>query len=117
MEGTRGLASARNLDVDESGDNMVAVPCVMKWYYVSNTNAANLYLKFYNTAGTPTVGTDTPVLTCMIPTGAAANVGLPVEGVHFSLGIGIGATTGAADADTGAPGANDVIVNVGYNEI
>ena len=35
-------------------------------------------------------------------------------GLAFAAGIGLRATTGVADADTGAPTANDVVANVWY---
>lgn len=105
------LIPHRNLDVDESGDAGVPIPTRLYGYYVYNNAAAVRYLKLYNTAAAPTVGTDTPILTIPLPAGSAANVGL-VGGVPFSKGIGLGATTGVADSDTGAPAANDVVVNL-----
>ena len=35
-------------------------------------------------------------------------------GIQFSLGIGIGATTGVADNDTTGPGANECVVTLLY---
>lgn len=85
--------------------------------YVCNLNAAVRYLKFYNKASAPTVGTDTPVLTYPIPastTGAGVVVHLPPDGIAFGTGIAYATTTGVADADTGAVAANEVIVNGSY---
>ena len=81
-----------------------------------NTNAAARYIKLYNKATAPTVGTDTPVLTLLVP-GNAAGAGNNFEmtaGIPFATGIGFGTTTGMADSDTGAVGANEVIVNLFY---
>jgi hypothetical protein len=82
-----------------------------------NTNAAARFLKLYNKATAPTVGTDTPVMTIPIP-GNTAGAGVVLDtggmGIAFGTGIGIGITTGVADADTGAPAANEVVVNVLY---
>lgn len=103
----------RNIDVDESGDAGVASPCMLHGWFIHNKNAATIYVKVYNKATAPTVGTDTPALTIPIPTGASANVEF-LGGIEFTAGIGLGATTGVADNDTGAPGANDVIVNLFY---
>lgn len=83
---------------------------------VINLNAAVRYLKFYNKSTTPTVGTDTPVLTFPIPasaTGAGFNISI-AQGIEFSAGIAIAITTGAADNDTGAVAANEIIVNLAY---
>ena len=82
----------------------------------TNINAAVRYLKVYDKAAAPTVGTDTPVKTLAIP-GNAAGAGIVVPfpvGVTFANGIGIAITTGSADADTGAVAAGDIIVNLDY---
>lgn len=82
-------------------------------YYISNTNSSVCYVKFYNKASAPTVGTDTPVLVLAIPGSGAANVSFPA-GVNFTTGLAFATTTGAGDADTGAVAANEVIVNLVY---
>jgi hypothetical protein len=82
-------------------------------YYISNTNSSVRYVKFYNKASAPTVGTDTPVLVLAIPGSGAANVSFPA-GVNFTTGLAFATTTGAADNDTGAVAANEVIVNLVY---
>lgn len=82
-------------------------------YYIYNDGATEVYVKLYNKATAPTVGTDTPVMTLGIPAGAAANLKGDI-GIAFTLGIGIGITTAAADADTGAVAANQVITNLFY---
>lgn len=82
-------------------------------YYISNTNSSVRYVKFYNKASAPTVGTDTPVLVLAIPGSGAANVSFPA-GVNFTTGLAFATTTGAADSDTGAVALNEVIVNLVY---
>lgn len=80
--------------------------------YVVNLNAAVRYLKFYNKASAPTVGTDTPVATFPIPasaTGAGFAINLD-PGFDFSTGIAYALTTGVADADTAAVAANEIII-------
>lgn len=77
-----------------------------------NLNAAVRYLKFYNKASAPTVGTDTPVATFPIPastTGAGFAINLD-PGFDFATGIAYATTTGAADSDTGAVAANEIFV-------
>lgn len=81
-----------------------------------NLNAAARYLKLYNKASAPTVGTDTPVLVLMIPgntAGAGLTINVPV-GIDFATGIAFALTTGIADADTGAVAASEIVVNLGY---
>jgi hypothetical protein len=82
-------------------------------YYISNTNSSVRYVKFYNKASAPTVGTDTPVLVLAIPGSGAANVSFPA-GINFTTGLAFATTTGAADSDTAAVAANEVIVNLVY---
>lgn len=79
----------------------------------SNTNAAVRYLKVYNKATAPTVGTDTPIRTIMLPPNGTIHLDFP-KGLRTSLGIGIGMTTGAAVADTGAVAAAEVISGMEY---
>lgn len=84
--------------------------------YAVNLNAAVRYLKLYNKASAPTVGTDVPVATLPIPasaTGAGFIVGIP-GGLNFTTGIAYALTTGVADADTGAVAANEIILAFGY---
>lgn len=82
----------------------------------SNINAAIAYLKFYNKASAPTVGTDTPVYVFPIP-GNAAGAGVTHSfpcGLEFTTGIAWALTTGATVASTGAVAASEVIVSIGY---
>lgn len=79
----------------------------------TNTNASARYLKLYNKASAPTVGTDTPVQVYMLPAGGGVSIALPV-GMVFSTGIALATTTGAADSDTGAVAANEIIVNLTF---
>lgn len=103
----------RSLSVVATGVLIKAGVAKLHGYYIFNNAATVRYVKFYNKVSAPTVGTDVPVLTIGIPAGAGANVEFG-GGVRFPLGLGIGATTGVADADTAAPSANDVVVNILY---
>ena len=79
----------------------------------SNVNAAVRYLKLYDKATAPTVGTDPVAYTFMLPgstTGGGSNVPL-ANALYFARGCGIGLTTGATVADTGAVAANEHIIN------
>jgi hypothetical protein len=82
-----------------------------------NTNASSpRFLKLYNKASAPTVGTDTPIMTIPIPANSqGAGLCLPFSmGVNFSLGIAIAITGGVADNDTTAILANEVVLNLTY---
>lgn len=84
--------------------------------FCSNVNAAVRYLKLYDKATAPTVGTDVPVWTLAIP-GGTAGAGfaktIPM-GLAFSLGIAFALTTEATDAGTTGVSANEHVVNLGY---
>src|SRR5436309_2733503 len=77
--------------------------------FLANNASALRYVKLYNKASAPSQS-DTPLLTIPLPANGAANVLAPA-GIDFTTGISCRATTGVADNDTGAPTANDVIVN------
>lgn len=78
-----------------------------------NAAAAARWLKVYNKASAPTVGTDTPVMTLYLP--GQTSFALDLDGVYFSTGIAYALTTGGADNDTGALTAADVLgLNVIY---
>jgi hypothetical protein len=86
--------------------------------YISagNTTANALYLKIYDKATAPTVGTDVPIHTFIIPggsTGAGSNMPLPPQGILCSNGIAIAITGAATDADTTAVTAGAAIINYG----
>lgn len=111
---TGGSSVYKTLDLDETEEEVKATAGSLYGYYFYNASTSVRYLKFYNaTAANVTVGTTTPVMTFPLPPSSAGNLGLDVP-VAFGTAITIAATTGLADSDTGAPSANDVIVNVFY---
>lgn len=81
---------------------------------VSNTGAAAAYVKLYNKASAPTVGTDVPVLTIAVPASGMVNVPFGSMGHRFATGIALAITNGAADNDTAAVAANQVKVLTSY---
>lgn len=114
-----GMTIFRSIDIDESEEEVKATAGQLFSISAFNTTAAPLYLKFYNlTAANTTVGTSTPVLTFVVPGNAdsdgAGFVWNNEIGFAFSTAISVACTTGVADADTGAPGANACIINLGY---
>lgn len=80
----------------------------------SNLNAAVRYLKFYNKASAPTVGTDAVVWKVALKVSTDPIVIVMPAGLKFTTGIAFALTTGIADTDTGAVAANELIVNLGY---
>lgn len=90
-----------------------AGPGKITGYFLGNSAATDAYVKLYDKATAPTVGTDVPKWTMRIPALSSANVGQMFP-LAFTLGIGFGITTGVADSDTGAVGADEVSVNLNY---
>lgn len=80
-----------------------------------NVSAAVKYLKIYNKASAPTVGTDVPIHTIPIPAGGMVNFPIPAAGLRLTTGFALAITGGIADADTTAVAAGDVVVNWEYN--
>lgn len=86
---------------------------LVTWYYITNLNTSYRFVKLYDKASAPTVGTDTPKVTLGIPGASSANVAFrnPLE---FELGLGLGMTTGIGDSNTGAVAADEIVANLGY---
>jgi hypothetical protein len=83
-------------------------------YIITNQNQSSTrYVRFYNSAAQPTLGTTSVYLTFAIPAASAANVNFS-PGIAFSNGMGIAASGGVADNDTTAISANDIVANVFY---
>ena len=115
---TGGLTIFRSLDLDETEEEVKGTAGQVYGWFIANLATSTRFVKFYNaTAANVTVGTTTPVLTFPIPGNAtddiAANA-LGEHGITFDTAITLAATTGIADNDTGAPGANEVVVNLFY---
>ena len=116
---TGGMSIFRSIDIDETEEEVKATAGQVFSIVAFNTTAAPLYLKFYNlTAANTTVGTSTPVLTFLVPGNAdsdgAGFVWNNDIGWAFGTAISVACTTAIADNDTGAPGANACLINVGY---
>ena len=114
-----GTTLYKNIDVDESEDEIKGSAGQVYWIHCMNLKASVLYLKFYNaTAANVIVGTTVPDLTFPIPTqgdtnGAGFVLAIP-NGIAFNTAITVACTTGVADNDSGAPGINECVLNLGY---
>lgn len=113
---TGGWSVERDIDLDEATPaNIKASAGQVGGWYLYNNASTTMYVKLYNKATAPVIGTDAALilLTIAIPAGAAANVEL-ANGIPFSSGIGWTATGAVGDTDTTAPAANDVVANLLY---
>lgn len=79
-----------------------------------NSDTVGYWVKFYNKASAPTVGTDVPVATKYVPAGG----GFVIEsttGIPYTTGIALAATLNATDADTTVvTTANKLVINLRY---
>lgn len=112
-----GTTMYRNVDVDETEDQVKGSAGQVYWIQCSNIDATPIYLHFYNNlAASVTVGTTTPDLTFLVPSQGDANgagfvLSIP-NGIAFSTGITVAATTTVGGA--AGPGTNEVLLNLGY---
>jgi endonuclease V-like protein UPF0215 family len=79
---------------------------------IGNTSAAIRYVKLHNTAVAPTAGSAVKQ-TIFLPASGGSNYYMD-SGLDFNQGIGFTTVTGAADSDTTAVGANDLLIEIFY---
>jgi hypothetical protein len=116
-----GLTVFRSLDLDETEEDVkTSAGCLYK-LRITNRTTSIRYVKLYNdTAANVIVGTTAPLDTIPVPAGGSADLATVITenfggvGLTFSAALSMAATTGFADNDTGAPGANDIIVSAYY---
>lgn len=78
-----------------------------------NAKASAVFIKFYDKATAPVAGTDTPIATYRLTNAADFDITVDLD---VSLGIGYAITGAAADADTTALTAADVVcLNLSYS--
>ena len=81
----------------------------------SNVGAAVAFVKLFNTAAAPTVGTTVPVLTMAVPAnGVPLNMNFDTLGMRFSAGISLDITNLVADSDATAVAAAQIKVMATY---
>jgi len=108
-----GVAFKRISTADTNGALVKAGPTTVSMLTGSNINAAARYLKVYDKATAPTVGTDEVAYTFILPgatTGGGSNIPLARE-LNLNRGFGLALTTGVADTDTGAVAASELVIN------
>jgi hypothetical protein len=85
---------------------------------ITNLDATPVFARLYNDTAANTDQTDTPLQRFVVPTqgnGNGAGFVLPINvGQEYSTAITLRVTTGAADNDTGALTANEVLVSYCY---
>lgn len=110
------VATATNINSAASTNAALVKSAAASLYCVvaTNTGASPRYVKLYNKATAPVVGTDVPVLTVPVAAGGFVPVDFGAIGHRFTTGLGVAITGGAADTDTTAVGASEVKVVISY---
>jgi hypothetical protein len=86
-------------------------------FFASNIGATVAYVKLYNKATAPTVGTDVPLMVIPVPAAVGTVAGFVeltpgFNGYRFPLGLGIAITGLMADSDTTAVAAGQIKVQL-----
>lgn len=92
-----------------NGALIVGSACNLDEVTVSNPTATAAFVKFYNKATAPTVGTDVPVLTIPVPANGIVSLAFGTIGKRFATGLGIAVTAGQAATDTAVTVAGIVV--------
>jgi len=112
-----GLAVSRRISTADTNTAVVKASAGQLYgWYLTNVGATPVYLKIYDKATAPTLASDTPVLTLLIP-GDSAGAGANAEftnGITFENGISIAITGAVADNDETAIAADEVVTNLLY---
>lgn len=82
--------------------SVTAVGSSLQTLNVSNPTATAAFLKLYDKASAPVVGTDTPVITLPVPANSIASLPLGANGQRFTSGIALALTGLQTDVDTTA---------------
>jgi hypothetical protein len=103
-----GLSKAKILSAASTNATSVKASAGQLYgWALFNSSATAKFVKLHNTAGTPTAGASVD-FTILVPPGSGANVEFS-HGIPYATGIGYTITGAAADADTTAVAANDVL--------
>jgi hypothetical protein len=85
---------------------------VVGWQF-TNLTASPKFVRLFNKASAPTVGTDSPVIVIAVPANGAVNHAQE-GGIGFATGIAFACTGAGADLDNTATAANDILGSVFY---
>jgi hypothetical protein len=78
-----------------------------------NASATTKYVRLFNLATAPTVGTSVPIMVVAVPATSSKEIEY-VPAVRFGTGLAVAITGGAAATDSTAVAAGDVQLLVSY---
>jgi hypothetical protein len=112
--GTAGTVPTSNTATSLDSNSITTATGYFKLVQSFNSSSsAIVYLKIYDKATAPIVGTDTPILTVGISTGSATIIGdAPIK---VTNGLAFALTEGIADSDATPVSANQVVVNFAHS--
>jgi len=107
----------RDEDIDETDIEIKGSAGQIYWIHVVNLDATPVYLHFWDVAAASvTVGTTAELVSFCVPSQGDANgAGFTMQfphGIEFGTAITVACTT--TISGTAGPGANEVLLNVGY---
>jgi len=116
---TGGLLSATVQRIKSAASTNAQVikasPTALLFINALNTAAAARYLKIYDKASAPTLASDLPILTLLLPaTNSQTQLVLTDFGIALANGLAIAIVTNLVDTDATAIAANDVYLTIGY---
>lgn len=113
---TGGLSMFSTIDLDETEEEVKGSAGTVYGFYIYSNVAAGTkrFVRFYDaTAANTTVGTTAAAMVFELDGTQGLTQNIP-QGLAFANGICVAATTAVAANDTGAPGANDIVMTVYY---
>lgn len=112
---TGGLARSRLLSAATTNATLVKSTAGQLYtIHGHNSAASDRYLKLYQKATAPIVGTDTPVETHVLKAGQPFRLDFTQYGNTFATGIAYAITANLPDNDTTAIGASEVVLVLHY---
>lgn len=111
-----GVSVYRNINLNTTGQLVKNGAANLYAIHIYNNSGQVRYIKLFDKGTAPALATDTPAITLAVAgsgTINSLNIVVPF-GINFNNGIGVGASAGAADGNTGTVNANDVICDLFY---
>lgn len=105
---------AVNSAASTNGQLVKTGPIRLMTLVATNVNAAARFVKLYDKATAPVVGTDIPFLTVPVPANGAQPINFGALGHQLLNGLALAITGAGTDADTTAVAAGDVKVSGDY---
>ena len=100
-------ATTNATSIKASAGTLYSITC-------SNAGAAAAFVKIYNLATAPTVGTSVIALTIPVAASGSVNINFGAQGMRFGTGIALAITNLVGEADATAVAANQVKVLTSY---